>query len=171
MEAVALAASRLAGHPPKLSEATSYEEWKNEVEFWAAMSGIKDEDQGPIIMMNLPQDSKFGNGIRSSLMGNFKIGDVKVVDGLKKVMTFLDGLLGKSSVTRTLEAWENFMKFERKSDQSIVDFVTGYETVVRRLKEVGQSLDESSKAFIMLNKANISFGEKSLIMSQIKLEN
>ena len=99
MEAVALAASRLAGHPPKLSEATSYEEWKNEVEFWAAMSGIKDEDQGPIIMMNLPQDSKFGNGIRSSLMGNFKIGDVKVVDGLKKVMTFLDGLLGKSSVT------------------------------------------------------------------------
>ena len=134
------------------------------------MSGIKEEDQGPIVMMNIPQDSKFGNGLRSSLMGNFKISDVRVKGGLEKVIVFLDELLGKSSVTRTLEAWEEFMKYERSSNQTIVDFVTGYESVVRKLKEVGQSLDESSKTFIMINKANISFGEKSLIMSQIKLD-
>ena len=166
----ALAASRLAGQPPRLTEAASYEEWKNELEFWAAMCGVKEEDQGPIVMMNLPQDSKFGNGIRSSLMGNYKLSEVRVEGGLKKVTDFLDQLLGKSSVTRTLEAWEDFMKYARTNDQSIVDFVTGFESVVRKLKEVGQVLDESSKAFIMLNKANISFGEKSLIMSQIKLD-
>ena len=96
----AMAVSRLAGQPPKLTEAATYEEWKNELEFWSEMSGIKDEDQGPIIMMNLPQDCKFGNGLRSSLMGNFKISEVRIKGGLKKVTKFLDDLLGKSSVTK-----------------------------------------------------------------------
>ena len=82
----AVAVSKLTYQPPKLNEAMSYDEWKNELEFWSAMCGISAEDQGPIIMMNLPQDCKFGSGLRSSLMGNFKISDVRVSDGLKKLL-------------------------------------------------------------------------------------
>lgn len=159
--------AKIVCHPPKLEEAATYEEWKKEIAFWSVMSGIEKKDQGPIIMMIVPNDCKFGNGLRSSLMGNFELETVRTDDGLSKVLGFLDDLLGKSAVTKILEAWEDFMKFERSGNQTIRDFITAYEAAVRKLKEVGQSLDESSRTFIMLNKARISFSTKSLIMSQI----
>lgn len=162
--------SKLIYHPPKLEEATSYEEWKKELCFWSEMSGVEKKDQGPLVMMIIPNECKYGNGLRSSLMGNFDLSEVRTDDGLSKVTGFLDDLLGKSSVTRILEAWEDFMKFERVSSQSVRDFITSYEAAVRKLKEVGQDLDESSRTFIMLNKAKIPFSTKSLIMSQIDIK-
>ena len=162
--------SKLVCQPPKLQEAASYEEWKTELEFWSEMSGVKTQDQGPIIMMNIPNECKYGNGLRSSLMGSLKLVDVRVTGGLKKVMDHLDELLGKSTVSMLLEAWDDFMRYERGNGQSMRDFITGYEGAVRKLKEVGQDLQESSQTFIMLNKAKISFGEKSLVMTQLDLK-
>ena len=157
--------------PPSLKEAKTYESYKKELKMWSAVTDIPKTKQANLIALSLPNESRFGNNIRERVLERLSVSDLSKEDGLAALTEFLDGELASDATTELISKWDDWFDYERKSDQTMEQFIGEYELLLSRLESAGQQLSEEIKSFALMRKAGLSALEKTLILSRLDLMN
>lgn len=137
---------------------------------WAAVTELDKKKQGNLIALSLPNESKFGNNLKERVMERLSVSELNEDDGLNKLITFLDEELASDATTDLIGKWDDWFDYERRSDQTMEQFISEYELLVSRLESAGQKLTEEIKGFALMRKAGLSGLERTLILSRIDLK-
>ena len=116
--------------PPAFSQYSQYTRWKTEVQAWKTVVTVnKYADEatiGQILALSLPSSAEEGD-IRGKVMD--AIGDkLTGVGGYQELIDWMDLHMGRDETSTTVEKIRDFMKYTRKDDQSVKDYIAGFDS-------------------------------------------
>ena len=149
-------------NPPSFQK-KSYERYKQELHAWRIVTEIDKKKQGIAIALSLPEDDS--SGIREKVFDEMKLDDLKTDDGFEKLITFLDGKLGKDDLTDSLEKFEDFENYQREENQSITDYIAKFDQKYNKMAKLDIKLPSSILGFKLLRKASITKNERMLVLT------
>ena len=156
--------------PPDLNKFNCYETFKDRVELWELTTDISPKKLGLLLANSLPDVSKiFGNNIATSLLKKYKAKDLFCDDGLTKVVQFLDDRLGKTKVLSVISAWEKIDRYNKKSDQGIVEFIADFDLRYNTILNAGIPLPSNIAAYMLLLRADLNNTQYELLKGVIDL--
>ena len=153
--------------PPLFGE-IPYELYKLELLAWEAVTDVAEERRGIVVALSLPNNHE--SKIKEKVFESITLDSLKDKDGLKTLITFLDGHLLKDSLE---EAWLRFEDFEdckRRQDESVVSFINEFDRKYQRIKAKGVAIPDNLLAFKLLKGAGLSREERLLVMTGINLD-
>ena len=153
--------------PPLLGKAKSYELWKIELEFWLELTDLDKKSLGITVALSLPEDCKFGKGIKSGVLENVKKDQLKAENGQKHILTYLDEILGKDQTVDKFDRFKEFVWCKKTPEQNIDEYLREFDSKVSRLQSSGQKMDGDIITFMLLLNCNLQRLEISLVMSKI----
>ena len=148
----------------------NYELFKKEVKIWEKVTSVKEEARGMHILLNLPNQDKDPDGVKSKILEACDVDSLSSKDGLKNLLDMMDKYLGKDDIE---DAWEKFQLFEdyRKSDdETFLQYISNFDAYYERVKAKKLTFPSSILAFKLLKGANLSDEERLVIMTGMDLE-
>ena len=128
--------ARIGADPPNLNSFKNYEDWKNNVELWAGFTDFKKSRQGAMLAYAIPNESNvFGDMIQTDLFSVHSVSSLlNDEEGVTKVLSFLDELIGKKERENELDAFEKIWSYRRKADQNILEYLKEHERHYNKAK-------------------------------------
>ena len=149
--------------PPQFSKSKCYERYKQELLAWREITELSKKKQGIALALSLPDEDD--SGIRAQVFEELSLNELKEGNGFEKLITFLDGKLGKDELEDCLEKFEDFEDFQRVDSMTINDYIAKFDSKYHKIQKKGMSLPSEILAFKLLRRANISRDEKLLVMT------
>ena len=140
----------------------NYELFKNELLLWAQVCNLDDKKKGGAVALALPNTDKCS--LRTTILEKLSLDELTSQDGLTKLITELDSLLGKDDLEDALSKFEEFEDYSRKSE-NVKEYIRVFDSKYTKVKNLGVKLPESVLAFKLLRNANISSEDKKLVMT------
>ena len=159
---------------PKRRKDSSLESWIGEVKMWN--DAHRDPDS------NVQKYLNFIENVRASddCDGLIKFVEVNVVenksikkddeDTIANILALIEKNLGKGDLEVSTEGWNEFIEIEQKADEDVKDFVTRYEQVVTKLKNVKINMPQKALAIHLLKKSNLTEASKENIMTKVNTD-
>ena len=122
-------------NPPDFAKCKTYEQYKVELEAWQAITDLPKEKQAIAVALSLPQTPDT-TGIRERVFEELELSDLKKEDGMKTLTDYLDKNLGKDDLVDSLEKFEDFEDYTRRSGQSINDYVAEFDQKYNKLRKL-----------------------------------
>ena len=151
-------------NPPDFAKCKTYEQYKVELEAWQAITDLPKEKQAIVVALSLPQTPDT-TGIRERVFEELELSDLKKEDGMKTLTDYLDKNLGKDDLVDSLEKFEDFEDYTRRSGQSINDYVAEFDQKYNKLRKLKMELPSAILAFKLLKRANITQEERLLVLT------
>ena len=151
-------------NPPDFAKCKTYEQYKVELEAWQAITDLPKEKQAIAVALSLPQTPDT-TGIRERVFEELELSDLKKEDGMKTLTDYLDKNLGKDDLVDSLEKFEDFEDYTRRSGQSINDYVAEFDQKYNKLRKLKMELPSAILAFKLLKRANITQEERLLVLT------
>ena len=151
--------------PPNfVSDVKTYAQYKADLEMWSRISGIDKEVQAEMVVYRLeghPSNikDKIMNQIGEKLKGN--------KDGIKELITFLDGIYGKDNMADVWDKFIEFSTFSRKQDQDVATFMSEWTNVYHKLKTTGCVYPDIILGFKLLEAAKLSDIDTKLVLTGV----
>ena len=159
--------------PPKFSQHQSYTRWKNQVEAWkevaVANKFVSEDTVGQVLALSLPDSAEEGD-IRGKVMDAIKAADLKGANGYTNLIKWMDDHMGRDDTTNTIDKIRDFMKYKRRDDQGVNDYIAGFDAKYHAA--VNSGLDALPQAYLMwliIENVEVSEQESKLIMSGVDL--
>ena len=159
--------------PPIFSQHSSYTRWKDEVEAWktvaVANKFCEESTIGQILALSLPSTPEEGD-IRGKVMDAVGGEKLKGAGGYKNLIDWMDTHMGRDDTTTTIDKIHDFMKYRRREDQRINDYIAGFDAKYNAA--VNSGLDKLPQAYLMwliIDNAEVSEQDSKLIMAGITL--
>ena len=161
---------RINMQPPDLNKFASYEDFKDRIDLWKLTTDIDAKRMGLVLANSLPDISKrYGNNIATALLKKHPAADLFVDGGLQKVIGFLDNKLGKTKVLSQINAFAGIDRYNRQSDQGIVQFIAEFDLRYNTCVAAGIKLPTSVVAYMLLFRAELDHTQYQLIKGVIDL--
>ena len=158
--------------PPSFSQHKQYSRWKSEVEAWktvaVANKWIEEATVGQALALSLPSSAEEGD-LRGKVMD--AVPDLTGAAGYTKLIKWMDDHLGRDATCTTVDRIRDFMKYGRKEDQSIKDYIAGFDAKYNAATAKG--LDKLPEAYLMwlvVENAEVSETDAKLVMAGIDLK-
>ena len=156
--------------PPDLNKYKTYEDYKNWVDLWELGSDIPPNKKGIVLANSLPETSKrYGNNLGTALLKKHPARTLYTNDGVKIVMNFLDGMLGKTKVLSMINSFAGIDRFTRKPEQGIVEFLQEFDLRYNTCLEAGIPLPSCVVTYMLLDRADLDNTQYQLIKGVIDI--
>ena len=146
--------------PPLLSESTSYENYKKEVEIWQLLKVCTAKEEGPILFRTLSGKAKD----TALKLGVDKIGSD---NGVKLIIDELDKLFLADKNTRMFEVLEKFEQYKRPTDVSIPQFISEFQDLQSRVEEFKITYPTEVLGFKVLQAASLTNEQERIVKATI----
>ena len=156
--------SRLIEPPGFISETKSFETYKKDLARWAMLTTLDETKQALLVVHLLDGDP---SGIKEKIDEGVPDDDLKSKDGITKLLTFLEGIYKKDSLSDGFEKYITFERFRRSSGKSIQEFIPEWTTAYLKAKNIGCVLPDKVLAFKLLDAANLSQLERNLVLTGV----
>ena len=144
-------------NPPPLTDATGYEEWKNEVKMWQLVTDLDKSKQALALALSLSgQYRKVGREVPTDQLYQD--------NGVDTLLTKLDENFLKETADRAYESFENFDNFCREN-RDMSDYIVEFERAYNKAAGFGMKLPDSVKAYKLLRMATLSPGDRRLVLA------
>ena len=145
--------------PPVWSDDKSFETWIKELDMWFIVTSVEKKKHAPLIILESL------TGRKREIAKEIPLSELNADDGVEKLLDKLRPLFGKNEVDSTFEVFISFQELERKTDQSVHDYILAFETVSQKLKNVGIDLPTSVLACKMLYSARFTPNERQMVLA------
>ena len=146
--------------PPKLSDERPYADWLRLVNWWTIQTDVPAEKRGLALASSLQ-----GKALDAVL--ELDDSEINQVDGVQNIITKLDELYKKNSLTQKIEDIEKFENYVRPEHVSIKEYVAEFNKRVNKLKTHKITYTDDVTGFKLLKGANIPPNEEKLIKATI----
>lgn len=147
-------------NPPTFDGKSNYDTWEKALDLWELVTDVEAANKGPIVALSFTGD------LRETVL-EIPIDDLKSTQGVQHIKNKLRKIYKKDSVETAYETFESFIYFKRKPQMSITEFVNEFEKRYNKSKEHKFELSSSTRAFFLLNQANLSEDHKKLVKATI----
>ena len=163
---------KIGADPPDLNKYDSYEDFRNNVLLWQGFSDFKKNQMGAMLAYALPNKSLVhGDLIQKDLFCVHPVEDLlDDENGVKVVIKFLDGHIGKKTRESELDAFDKIWSYRRTSDQSILEYLRDHERFYNCCKTLGITFTDTCSAFICLLGARLNATQAELVKAVIDIE-
>ena len=149
--------SRSYKSPPEITD-NEYETWRREIELWQIVTDLEKSKQAVAIALSLRGKYRdVATGISSATLS--------AEDGVTSLLDELDKHFKKNDVDSAYEAYRDFDKFERVSNQSITDFIQEFEKRYGKLTKHNMTLPSTVQGCKLLEAADLETTQKQMILS------
>ena len=148
---------------PKFSSDKPYDRYKAEIEAWAEATDTEKKKHGILVALSLPEDDV--SQIRDKVFSEIELNDLKVDDGLTKLVKYLDTQFAKDDLTETYERYIAFERCKRESNQKINDLILEYEKKHNALAKKKAKYPEIILAMKLIDNSNLSAVDRKLVLS------
>ena len=150
--------------PSFISETKSYPEYKADLQMWSRICSLDPKVKAEMVVYRFEgHESRIKEKIMTQLGDKL----VNNEDGIKDLLTFLDGIYNKDEMA---DAWDKYVEFSslsRKPEQSMVDFLSDWENVHHKAKKVGCDFSDTILAFKVLEDAKLQDMEIKLVLTGV----
>ena len=143
--------------PPAWNEGIDFETWRNEVAIWEAVTDLATGKQGPAVALTL-------TGSKRETATSIPIDELKVNDGLKKLLDKLKTVFGKETVVELFADYERFEILTR-NDKSMTEYISEFEKANTRLKHHSIDIPDQLLACKLLFCARLDERDKKLMLT------
>ena len=126
-------------NPPDLKSAKNYECFKNELLLWQSLTSLEPEKQAGCVALNLPNDCPFAKDIRTKVMEQMTVAELKDAKGMDKLIAVLDNELLQPEIEQAVEDWDNLENRFKSDGETIDEFVNDLKDFYLVLKTKEQS--------------------------------
>ena len=148
---------------PIFDDTIKFEAYQREVEAWQEVTGIEKEKQALVLILALPD-------LKGEIFENLAIADLKKADGVTTYLNYLKGKYGKEEIIDSLEKYKSFRDYHRTEGMSMVDYCTGFDQRVNRIKQKGIAIPVEILAFELIRNAKITSAEEKLVLTGINFD-
>ena len=164
--------ARIGADPPNLNSFKQYEDFKNNVKLWQGFTDFKKSKQGAMLAFAIPNESNvFGDMIQTDL---FSVHSVDTLlddeEGVTKVLSFLDELLGKKQRENELDAFEKIWSYRRTPDQNILEYLKEHDRHYNKARALGITFTDNCSAFIAVLGAKLNDTQVELIKGVLDVQ-
>ena len=131
----------------------AYSDWKKEMEIWELTNSILGCTK-PVLAGTL-FESLTGQA-RNTVLSELDVSKIASDDGVDHIKKTLDEFFLGNAVKNAFEAHDELVKFRRKSNTNVKDFLVEFQLKVNKVKLSGTNLSDGVIAYTLLNCANIS---------------
>ena len=149
---------------PVLTKSKPYERYKAELSLWKSITTVIASKIGPMIALSLPEDHD--SKIKDKVFEKMDMTTLSSATGFDELVTFMDSILLKDSLSDAFEKYNEFEKFSRTSE-SVSDFIEEFDLKYNKLSRFKIKLPPEILAFKLLIHANITKEEQMLVKSGI----
>ena len=147
--------------PPALKlEVQSYVMWRKDVEIWCLLTSLPAEKQGLELYMSL--DQKFKAFV------NLSVQVLNKADGVATLLKKLDELLLRDKDTLSYEAFENFDRFYKSDNMSMVEYINKFDQLYNKAAEYDLTMGSSVLACLLLKHASLSDNDIKIVRSSLQ---
>ena len=114
--------------PPTLNKGDNFENWEKAVKVWQLLTDLPAEKQGPAVLLAL-------TGKDRDVALELPITEINAVDGCTRVLTKLGKVYKKDTVDTEFESFENFIRFKRKPNTGMNQYINEFESLYAKAKE------------------------------------
>ena len=147
---------------PVLTEEKSYDRFKNELALWKSVTTIPVKKIGPMIVLALPENHS--SKIKDKVLENIDLDTLRCDLGYENLITFMDTVLAKDSLTDVFDKYVEFEKYAR-THETVGEFIEEFDLKLKRLNKFNITLPSEILAFKLLIQANITQEELMLVKS------
>ncbi len=157
---------------PYLDDCDTFEEYKELVDLWELCTDIEENRRAPMLFSTIPIDSKkFGGNLRKKLMKVVKPTSLaNDTEGVKKILTFLEGKIGKSEHCRQLEVFTQFYDYVKTVSMSVAEYISGFEEVIQLAAANDIEFKDNVTAYMLLKKAKLSDIDYKMVMTGVNIK-
>ena len=107
------------------------------------------------------------SGVKEKIDAGMSEEELKSTDGIKNLLDFLATVYKVDALADSFERYMRFEKLRRKPSVAIQEFISEWEMTYRRTKTIGCELADMVLAFKLLDAANLSDVERSLVLTGV----
>ena len=141
---------------PEFSENEDYENWTRRINWWKIQTTVAADKQGVAVACTLK-----GKALDAVLQ--LADTDINCADGLKNVITKLDAVYKKNSLTKKIEDIEKFETLKRKDNATVKEYIAEFDKCVAQLKTHKIEYPKDVKGYKLLKGANVPAQEEKMI--------
>ena len=157
-------------NPPDLKSAKNYECFKNELLLWQSLTSLEITKQAGCIALNLPNDCPFAKDIRTKVMEQLSMAQLRAEDGFDQLVKVLDKELMQPEIEQAVEDWDNLENRFKSESETIEDFVNDFERLLARVENKVVKLPACVKCFMMLKRIKLSHEERLIVLSKLDFD-
>ena len=146
--------------PPKFTEETSYEVWKNELDMWKCVTDLPKSKQALAVALSL-------NGKPREVALEISSDKLNKDDGMEKLIEALDKVFLTDNNDNAYAAYSNFESCKKDPSMTMTDFIIEFERKYNRTKKFNMTLPDNVLAFKLLDCCCLTVGEKQLALTAI----
>ena len=152
--------------PPSFSSKRSYQRYRAELTAWTAVTSIKKESWARIIALSMPDSSEEGD-IRGKLFDS--LGDELAGEaGYQKLLDWLDKHFKQNEDIVMIDSIKQFMKFVKKPEMSITEFLAGFDTAYNTAIKKGlDKLPQPYLMYMIIENAGLTEQEVKFVLSDV----
>ena len=135
----------------------SYVEWKGKVDDWIGVVGDKVTYKGVILRSVL-------TGEAWNLVSGIPGEELRKKDGWKGIIDIMDKKYGEDKKKEKLRVMDELYKVERRNEESIPDFISRFDQLVRKGIACGmKDLDDEHKGSLLLGRAKLNEQDRKMM--------
>lgn len=147
--------------PPEYTDASGYEQYKQELTIWQLLKACSAEEEGPLIFRTLPSKAKAAViGLGATAIGS--------ATGLEQILTKLDELYLSDKNQRIFHALDTFEKYRRPANVNMNTFILEFEKLHSKVSDYKCTYPDGVLAYRMLKAANISNEHEQLVRATVE---
>ena len=156
---------------PKLTDFICYEDYKDVVTLWEGTTDHPKAKRGALLALALSNTSEtFGDNIQKSLFQECRPQTLmNDLNGVEKVITFLDKLIGATKRASEIESFAAIWEFRRNPSQNITEYIKEFELKINKCKNNKVTFTDNCTAFMLLLGAKLDNTQYQLIKAVVDL--
>lgn len=156
------------------SKSKPYKRWKDEIEAWVQYKTINEPlpngavvcDHGLILALSLPEEDE--SGIRDKVFNSIKLNEMKALDGVTKILVFMDTIFKEDELTEAYSCYTIFDKYRRPSGSTMDLYVAEFDRLHKLLGKFNDmKFSDSILGFKLLECADLELEKQQIVLTGV----
>ena len=151
--------------PPQFMDDNSgYPEYRKKLMRWSRITKVKPEKMAEVVLYHLEGHP---SGIQTKI--DTALGDAveDKVDGLEKLIAFLDTIYKEDEMTEAWNKYKAFIRLIKQELQPVTEFIAEFDRAHKKAKESGCEFSDIVLAFNLLESFNLSETDEKFILTAV----
>ena len=150
--------------PTFISETKSYSAYKTDLKIWSRITGVPKTNQAEVVVYGLEGHP---TGIKEKILVN--IGDQleNAVDGIDKLLVFLDTIYQEDDMSSAWTKYKNFNKITRAEGVTVSNYIAEFEKEYLLAKSAGCVYSDIILAFRLLESCSLSEVDEKFVLTGV----
>ena len=154
--------------PPKfINDASEYPEYRRMLLRWSRITKVKPEQQAEVVLYHLQGHS---SGIQSKI--DTALGDAveNEVDGLTKVIEYMDTIYKEDEMTEAWTKYKQFIRLKKELNQPVTEFIAEFDKAHTKAQQSGCEFSDIVLGFNLLESCNLNETDEKFILTAVNFK-